>query len=87
VYTAAQIREQLKRQHYRCYYAKCGFAKFQRIKGKFVYHVEHTFPVSRVAATATPANDIGYLVLACPACNLSKGDKFPWEWPEGGRLL
>ncbi len=44
-------------------------------------------PLSRVAGTDIPANDISYLVLACPACNLSKGDKFPWEFPEGGRLL
>ena len=90
-HTAAQIAEQLKRQKYRCYYAACGFAKFERIKEngtwKYDYEVEHTFPISRVAGTDIPANEMSYLVLACPTCNGSKGKKFPWEWIEGGRLL
>jgi hypothetical protein len=86
-YAAAQIIEQLKRQRYRCYYAKCGFAKFAKAKGQYVYEIEHTYPLSRVAGADIPANDMGYLVLACPACNASKNNKFPWEWPEGGRLL
>ncbi len=86
-FTAAQIQELLKKQRYRCYYDACGHAKFKRVKGKYIYHIDHTFPVSRVAGTNTPANDIGYLVLACPTCNCSKNNKFPWEWPEGGRLL
>lgn len=82
-YTQQQIQEQLKRQHYRCYYAACGYAKFKKIQGKYVYHIEHTFPISRENAR----NDISHIVLSCPSCNLKKGDKFPWEWPEGGRLL
>lgn len=86
-HTTAQIQEQLKRQHYRCYYAACGHAKFQKVRGKYDFHIEHTFPLSRVAGAGIPANDMGYLVLACEQCNLSKGKKFPWEWPEGGRLL
>lgn len=86
-HTIEQIREQLKRQRYRCYYAACGHAKFERRNGQYIYHVEHTFPVSRVVGTGIPANSMDYLVLACPTCNLSKGDKFPWEWAEGGRLV
>ncbi len=86
-HTAAQIQEQLRRQKYRCYYAACGFSTFKKRDGGYVYHVDHTFPLSRVAGTNIPANTIDYLVLACPTCNLSKHDKFPWEWPEGGRLL
>ncbi len=86
-YTSEQIQEQLKRQHYRCYYAACGHATFEQRNGKYVYHIDHTFPINRVAGTDIPANDISYLVLACPSCNQSKSDKFPWEWPEGGRLL
>ena len=85
-YTPEQIQEQLKRQKYRCYYAACGHTKFKKVNGNYQYHVEHTFPISRVAGTDIPANSIDYLVLACPSCNLSKHDKFPWEWPEGGRL-
>lgn len=86
-YTAQQIQEQLKRQKYRCYYAACGFAEFEKKNGKYIYHIDHTFPLHRVIGTNIPANDISYLVLACPHCNASKNDKFPWEWPEGGRLL
>lgn len=86
-YTAAQIQEQLRRQRYRCYYAACGYAKFERKNGRYIYHIDHTFPLSRVVGTDIPANDMSYLVLACPHCNMSKNDKFPWEWPEGGRLL
>lgn len=86
-HTAAQIAEQLKRQHYKCYYAACGHAKFKKVNGKYVYHVDHTFPVARIAGTGIPGNDMSYLVLACPSCNISKNDRFPWEWPEGGRLL
>lgn len=86
-HTPAQITEQLKRQRYRCYYAACGHAKFKKIKGKHVFHVEHTYPLSRVAGSAIPANSMDYLVLACPTCNISKGNKFPWEWVEGGRLV
>ncbi len=86
-YTLQQIQEQLKRQRYRCYYAACGHSKFKRIKGKYIYHIDHTFPLSRVVGTDIPANDMSYLVLACPSCNTKKSDKFPWEWIEGGRLL
>lgn len=39
------------------------------------YHVDHVIPVSRGGRNA-----IGNLVLACPACNLSKGDQFVMEW-------
>ncbi len=86
-HTAAQIQELLKRQKYRCYYAACGHARFEKRNGKYIFHVDHTFPISRVVGTDIPANDINYLVLACPFCNISKHDKFPWEFPEGGKLL
>lgn len=86
-YTPAQIQEQLKRQKHRCYYAACGYAKFKKRDGEYVFQVDHTFPLSRVSGTDIPANDMGYLVLACASCNAKKKDKFPWEWFEGGRLL
>ena len=84
IHTAQQIQDLLKRQKYTCYY--CA-TKFQQAKGKYIYHVDHTFPLSRVVGTDIPANDISYLVLACPRCNLSKHNKFPHEFFEGGRLL
>jgi|SRR5258707_5981075 len=79
-YTAQQIREQYDRQKGKCYYChkKVEWGK---------HHIDHTFPLSRVAGTDIPANDISYLVLTCPTCNQSKHNKFPWEWPEGNRLL
>ncbi|HEX9502823.1 MAG TPA: HNH endonuclease [Patescibacteria group bacterium] len=83
-HTPQQIQDQLKRQKHKCYYCQ---KKFNKIKGQSQYHIEHTFPISRVAGTDIPANSIEYLVLACPTCNTSKGNKFPWEWPQGGRLL
>lgn len=86
-HTTAQIREQLQRQRFRCYYAACGYSRFPIVGGKHVYHVEHTYPISRAAGTDIPANDIGYIVLACEPCNIKKHDKLPHEWPEGGRLL
>lgn len=83
-HTWAQIQALLKRQKYKCYYCS---DKFEKRNGKYVYQIEHTFPLSRVIGSNIPANDISYIVLACPHCNLSKKDRFPWEWPEGGRLL
>lgn len=86
-HTPQQIQEQLKRQKYRCYYAACGHAKFEKANGKYQYHIDHTYPISRVVGTDIPANSIDYLVLTCPSCNTRKGNKFPWEFPEGGRLF
>lgn len=86
-HTPLQIQEQLKRQKYCCYYAACGFAKFEKKNGKYIYQIEHTFPVSRVIGEGIPANSIDYIVLACPDCNMKKHTKFPHEWPEGGRLM
>lgn len=83
-YTSQQIQELLKRQKNKCYYCQ---KRLQKGKDKYIYHIEHTFPLSRVAGTDIPANSIDYIVLACPTCNMAKGDKFPWEWPEGGRLF
>jgi HNH endonuclease len=80
-HTPEQIQEQLERQRCRCYYCN---TKFQQ---QYVFHIEHTFPLSRVVGTDIPANDISYVVLSCPECNVSKQDKMPDEWPEGGKLL
>src|SRR5947209_1271383 len=79
-------REQInarKRQHYACYYC---FRKFEKRKDRtYIYHLDHTVPISRT--DFTPRNDASYVVLACPHCNQHKSDKLPHEWPEGGRLF
>jgi len=79
-HTPKQIHEQYDRQKGKCYYCR------KKVKWGD-HHVDHTFPLSRVVGTDIPANDISYLVITCAHCNESKGAKFPWEWPEGGRLL
>lgn len=78
-HTSQEIQEQYIRQKGKCYYCHNKLRKGR----KKVYIIEHTFPVSRPGAR----NDISYLVLACSPCNLKKGNKYPWEWPEGNRLL
>jgi len=82
VYTSAQILEQLRRQRNRCYYPACGRSKFQKVDGKYVYHIEHVVPLSRGGS-----NSIDNLVLSCPTCNLRKGTKLLHEWRDNGMLL
>ncbi len=85
--TPTQIREMLQRHHYHCYYCGNKLQKSSKRAYGYEVHIEHTFPLSRVTGTNIPANDSSYLVPACNSCNLRKGTKFPWEFPEGGRLL
>lgn len=68
------IKRQYKAQRGKCYY--CG----AKVGGK--YHVDHVVPISR-GGDNSPSN----LVITCPHCNLSKNDRLPHEWPQGGRLL
>lgn len=75
-----QIQGLLKSQKCRCYYCS---TKFER---RYIYHVDHTFPLSKASGN-DPINSISYLVLTCPDCNVKKKDRFPHEFPEGGKLL
>ncbi len=80
---AQQIRDKLKNQRYTCYYCR---DKLERRKdGTYIYHLDHTVPISR--PESGPRHDVNFIVLTCPTCNLRKKDKLPSEWPEGGRLL
>ncbi len=83
--TVEQIQEKLRLQHYRCYYTACGHMPFEKRNGRYIFHLEHTIPVSRTEHN--PRHDINYVVLACPSCNLKKNNKLPHEFFEGGRLL
>lgn len=73
-HTADDIKKQYQSQRGRCYY--CG----ERVGT--AYHVDHVIPLSRGGSNG-PEN----IVIACPACNLSKNDKMPHEWTGTDRLL
>lgn len=73
-HTGDDIKRQYEQQRGKCYY--CG-----KKVGKN-YHVDHVVPLSRGGSNG-PDN----LVIACPSCNISKRDKLPHEWHQGGRLL
>jgi 5-methylcytosine-specific restriction endonuclease McrA len=73
-HTADDIERQYKSQKGNCYY--CG------VKVGKKYHVDHIVPLGRGGSNG-PEN----LVIACPFCNVSKSDKLPHEWAQGGRLL
>lgn len=76
-HNVTDVQRQYKSQKGKCYYC---FKKLSQ--GKKAYHVDHIIPLSRGGS-----NDPSNLVITCPSCNLSKKDKLPHEWPEGGRLL
>lgn len=44
------------------------------------YHVDHRIPLDKGGS-----NDAANICITCPPCNLSKGNKMPFEW--SGRLL
>lgn len=74
-YTDKDIELQYQRQKGKCYW--CG-----KKVGK-TYHVDHVKPLDR-GGSNWPSN----IVIACPHCNDSKGNKLPHEWRgSGGRLL
>jgi len=72
-HTEQDIQNQYERQKGKCYW--CG-------KKLTKYHVDHITPLTR-GGSNWPDN----LVLACPHCNLSRNNRLPHEWPQGGRLL
>lgn len=72
-YTALDIKAQYERQDGKCYYCK------SRVGNN--YHVDHVVPMSR-GGSNSPEN----IVIACPKCNQSKGDKLPHEWTRVGAL-
>lgn len=70
-HTADDIKRQLAIQNHKCWWCGVWLKK---------YHVDHLIPLSRGGHNG-PTN----IVIACPRCNLSKGDKMPHEWSD--RLL
>lgn len=72
-HTGADIELQFRTQKGCCWH--CGVQLHDN-----EWHVDHLVPLSRGGSNA-PEN----IVIACPACNLSKGAKLPQEW--NGRLF
>lgn len=62
-YTKDDITNQYRIQGGRCFYCSCDLTE---------YHVDHYIPLSR-GGTNWPSN----IVLACPQCNMAKGDMMP----------
>jgi 5-methylcytosine-specific restriction endonuclease McrA len=73
-HTAADIKAQYDRQKGKCYWCGCKVGNS--------FQVDHIVPLSR-GGSNWPDN----LVIACRSCNLSKHNKLPHEWVQGGRLL
>lgn len=71
-FTAADIRLQYRAQRGKCWHCS------KPVGDK--YHVDHLRPLAK-GGTNDPRN----LVISCPTCNLSKGDRQTWEW--NGRLF
>jgi hypothetical protein len=74
-FTEQDMRLQYQRQKGKCYWCHQAIAWDKR-------HDDHITPLNR-GGSNWPDN----LCVSCPRCNLSRHDKLPHEWPEGGRLL
>lgn len=73
-HTAEDVQRQYDFQDGKCYY--CGICVGN------TYHVDHVVPLSR-GGSDDPEN----IVIACVACNCSKGDKLLEEWELSGQWL
>jgi len=71
-FTAADIRLQYKSQKGLCWWCGCDVG--------LDFHADHLIPLDRGGS-----NNKENIVISCPFCNMSKGNKLPWEW--AGRLL
>ena len=66
-YTQRDVCKKYAMQMGKCFY--CG----ESLKNN--YHVDHVVPLSRGGS-----NYCGNIVISCPSCNSSKGNKFLIEW-------
>lgn len=71
-HTTEDVQRQYEAQKGKCHYCKVDVGD--------AYHVDHVIPLSRGGSNG-PEN----IVIACPFCNCSKGNKMPHEWVRGGR--
>lgn len=74
-HSVSDLKKQYQRQKGKCFYCNDPL--------NHVYHEDHVVPLTRGGS-----NDMANIVLACPGCNQSKGNKLLHEWKGGGgRLL
>jgi len=66
-FTKADVERQYEAQDGRCYYCETEVGH--------KYHVDHYIPLLKGGS-----NDAENIVIACPACNMSKGSKMPDEF-------
>lgn len=73
--TTAEVSEWLSKQDMVCYWCGTGCSK--------EYHIDHYHPLARGGK-----HEVGNLVIACPACNMTKKAKDPYVFAkEVGRLF
>lgn len=72
-HTAEDVALQFRSQKGLCWWCGCKLDPDN-------YHVDHRIPLAR-GGTNWPNN----ICASCPKCNMSKNDRFSWEW--NGRLL
>ena len=75
-HTAADVRKQGDMQKWICWWGAPGCKGYCKDE----YHVDHIIPISKDGHN-NPSN----IVISCPHCNESKGNKLPEEWI--GRLF
>lgn len=68
-HTAEDVRNKYAAQNGRCYWCMEELDKS--------FHVDHIVPLAK-GGSDNEAN----ICCACPRCNLSKGDKMPWEFSD-----
>lgn len=66
------VLEKYIRQRGLCFYCNCDVSTG--------FHIDHYIPLSK-GGTNDPSN----IVIACPSCNLEKGDKFPDQFKRVAR--
>ncbi len=73
MYTAVDIETHFRTQKGRCWWCGCELDPSS-------HHVDH-----RIALSRGGANSANNICISCPKCNLTKNNKYPWDF--NGRLL
>ena len=69
--TPVQVRDRIAEFENKCCYCGCSVDRQDRTS----YQIDHFLPVAKGGC-----DTLGNIVIACPTCNASKGDRDPQEW-------